>query len=327
MSAHAKLFTLGAALASAILVGSAPADAQSYPSRPITVIVPFAGGSASDVVTRIILDRMSKSMGQPIIIDNRPGAGGNIGAQAATKAPPDGYTLVATGGGSLGINRALVKDFNYNPETELEPISLVATFPIIIVASSKLPVSSVKELIEYARQKPSELNYGSVGVGSSQHLAGVYFEQITGTKLTHVAYRNIANYTPDLLSGAVPLGFSWYPNVVAALNSNGAKALAVASKTRLAALPNTPTTAEAGLPEYTGSGMFSMLAPRGTPRAIIEKINREMAAAAKDPVVQSRYRDQGAEPTTTTPEELARILREDNAKWIGIIQKAGIQPQ
>ena len=323
----AKRLLAGATLALTALWGSTLAQAQNYPNRAITVIIPFAGGSASDVVTRIMLDRMSKSMGQPIIVENRPGAGGNIGAQAATKATPDGYTLVATGGGSLGINRALVKDFNYNPETELEPISLIATFPNIVIASTKLPVNSVKELIEYAKQKPGELNYGSVGVGSSQHLAGVYFEQLTGVKLTHVAYRNIANYTPDLIAGSVPLGFSWYPNVVAALNANGAKALAVASKTRLAAIPNTPTTAEAGLPEYLGSGYFSMLAPAGTPKEVIDKINAEMVAASKDAVVQARFRDQGAEPTITTPEGLRALLREDNAKWIGIIQKAGIQPQ
>jgi tripartite-type tricarboxylate transporter receptor subunit TctC len=317
----------GATFVLAALLGGTPVQAQSYPTRAITVIIPFAGGSASDAVTRIVLDRMSKSMGQPIIVENRPGAGGNIGAQAATKATPDGYTLVATGGGSLGINRALVKDFNYNPETELTPISLIATFPFVIVASTKLPVKSVKELIDYAKAKPGELNYGSVGVGSSQHLAGVYFEQITGTKLTHVAYRNIANYTPDLIAGQVPLGFSWFPNVVAALKSDGARALAVASKARLAALPDTPTTAEAGLPEYVGSGIFPLLAPAGTPRAIIDKLHQEVVAASKDPTVQSRIRDQGADPTPSTPEELGKIIKEDNAKWIGIIQKAGMQPQ
>ena len=249
------------------------------------------------------------------------------GVQTCALPISDGYTLVATGGGTLGVNRALVKDFNYNPETELVPISQIAVFPNLIVASTKLPVNSVKELIEYAKQKPGELNYGSVGVGSSQHLAGVYFEQVTGTKLTHVAYRNIANYTPDLIAGQVPLGFSWYPNVVAALNANGAKALAVAAKTRPAALPNVPTTAEAGLPDYVASGIFSMLAPAGTPKEVIDKINAEMMAASKDPTVQSRFRDQGAEPTVTTPEELAKIVKEDNAKWIGIIQKAGMQPQ
>lgn len=323
----AQNFLAGGTLALSVLFGSTLAQAQSYPTRPITVIIPFAGGSASDVVTRIMLDRMSKSMGQAIVVENRPGAGGNIGAAAATKATPDGYTLVATGGGTLGVNRALVKEFNYNPETELLPISQIAVFPVLVIASTKLPVNSVKELIEYAKQKPGELNYGSVGVGSSQHLAGVYFEQVTGTKLTHVAYRNIANYTPDLIAGQVPLGFSWYPNVVAALNSNGAKALAVAAKTRLAALPNTPTTAEAGLPEYLGSGIFSMLAPAGTPRAVIDKINAEMVAASKDPTVHARFRDQGAEATVTTPEELAKIIKEDNAKWLGIIQKAGMQPQ
>jgi tripartite-type tricarboxylate transporter receptor subunit TctC len=327
MHTNAKWPFLGIAVALATFIGSHRAEAQGYPARPITVIIPFAGGSASDVVTRILLDKMSKSMGRPIIVENRPGSGGNIGTQAATKATPDGYTLVASGLGPLGPNKALTREFNYDPHKDLDPISLLATFPNIIVTSKKLPMTTLSEFIAYAKAHPGELNYGSVGVGSSQHLAGTYFEQVTGVKLTHVPYRNIAQYMPDLIAGQVPVGFQWFPNVAAALQADGARALAVPSKIRLAALPDVPTTAEAGLPQYIASGWFALLAPRGTPKEIVGKLNQEVVAAGKDDTVRDRIRDQGAEVTTTTPEELRQFLVAETDKWVGIIKKAGIEPQ
>src|SRR5262249_28336985 len=194
MSMTRSRFLHVAAAAVGILAAPGAAPAQAYPTRPIQVIVPFAGGSASDVVTRILLDRMAKSLGQPFVVDNRPGAGGNIGTNAATKATPDGYTLVMGSTGPMAANRTLYRDLGYDPEKDLEPISLFAHFPILIVVSSKLSVKSVTEFVAYAKARPKQLNYGSVGIGSSQHLAGVYFEQVTGLELTHVPYRNIAQY-------------------------------------------------------------------------------------------------------------------------------------
>jgi tripartite-type tricarboxylate transporter receptor subunit TctC len=313
------------AVAVATLLGGTAAEAQSYPTRPIQVIIPFAGGSASDVVTRIMLDRASKSIGQSFVVDNRPGAGGNTGTLAAVRAAPDGYTLVGTGSGPVAANKTLYRDLGYDPEKDLEPIAMIGVFPIVIVASAKLPVKSLTELIAYAKEHPN-LNYGTVGIGSSQHLSGAYFEQVTGVKFTHVPYRNIAQYTPDLLAGTVPLGFQWLPNVLAALNSGGAKALAVASKTRMKALPDVPTTAEAGLPTYEASGWFMMLAPRGTPKPIVTKLNQELNAALSDPSVQGRITEQGAQILTTTPEELGKLITSETAKWRDIITKAGIKP-
>src|SRR3954469_18952836 len=199
------------ALVAAMLAGLS-AHAQDYPVRPIQVIVPFAGGSASDVVTRIILDRMSKSLGQPMIIDNRPGAGGNTGTAAGAKSAPDGYTLIASGSGPVAANKTLYRDLGYDPEKDFEAISPFAFFNIVVVASNALSVKTLPELMAYAKDHPG-LNYGSVGIGSSQHLAGVYFGQVTGLQFTHVPYRNIAQYAPDLISGTVPLGFQWLPNV------------------------------------------------------------------------------------------------------------------
>jgi tripartite-type tricarboxylate transporter receptor subunit TctC len=314
----------GAALALAAALVAGAADAQTWPARTVTVIVPFAGGSASDVVTRVLLERMSKAMGQPFIIDNRPGAGGNIGTGAAAKADTDGYTLVATGIGPLASNRALYRNLGYDPEKDFAPISLFASFPNIIVASTKLPVKSVAELIAYAKERPKQLNYGSVGIGSSQHLGGVLFEQLTGVELTHVPYRNIAQYAPDMIAGAVPLGFQWFPNVAAPIRSGGARALAVPSKQRLSILPDVPTTVEAGIKDYDASGWFALLAPSGTPKEIVTKLHQEVAAAAADPAVRARFTEQGAEALATTPEGLAQTIVADTAKWRAIVAKAGI---
>ncbi len=194
----------------------------------------------------------------------------------------------------------------------------------MVVASTKLPVKTLGEMITYAKQHPGELNYGSVGIGSSQHLGGVYFEQVAGVKLTHVPYRNIAQYGPDMIAGAVPLGFNWLPNVAGPLNSGGARALAVAGKNRLPALPDTPTTAQAGLPAYEASGWFALMVPRDTPKEIVTRINRELAAAISDPAVRERFEQQGAEPMALTLEDAARFLSSEIVKWRDIIHKAGI---
>ncbi len=315
-----------AAAAVGILAAPVAASGQAYPTRPIQVIVPFAGGSASDVVMRILLDRMAKSLGQPFVVDNRPGAGGNIGTNAATKAAPDGYTLVMGSTGPMAANRTLYRDLGYDPEKDLEPISLFAHFPILIVVSSKLPVKSVTEFVAYAKARPKQLNYGSVGIGSSQHLAGVYFEQVAGLELTHVPYRNIAQYVPDLIAGAVPVGFQWLPNVSAPLQSSDARALAVAASKRMTALPDVPTVAEAGIKNYEASGWLALLAPHGTPTSVIAKLNEQLVAAINDPSVTAKIIEQGAEGVSTTPEELAKFIASESAKWRDIIVKAGIPP-
>lgn len=315
-----------AAAAVGILAAPVTASAQAYPTRPIQVIVPFAGGSASDVVMRILLDRMAKSIGQPFIVDNRPGAGGNIGTSAATKATPDGYTLVMGSTGPMAANRTLYRDLGYDPDKDLEPISLFAYFPILVVVSSKLPVKSLDEFVAYAKTRPKQLNYGSVGIGSSQHLSGVYFDQVTGLELTHVPYRNIGQYVPDLIAGTVPVGFQWLPNVSAPLQSGDARALAVAASKRMTALPDVPTAAEAGIKNYESSGWLALLAPHGTPKPIIAKLNEELVAAVKDPQVAHKIVEQGAEGTSTTPEGLGKFITSEAAKWREIIVKAGIPP-
>jgi tripartite-type tricarboxylate transporter receptor subunit TctC len=307
-----------------LLTATSATRAQDYPTRPIMAIVPFAGGSASDVVSRILFDHMSKTLGQPIVVENRPGAGGNSGTADATKAAADGYTIVGSGSGPVAANVTLYKHLDYDPQKDLAIISPFASFTIIVAASSKLPVNTVQELIDYAKAHPGELNYGSVGIGSSQHLAGEYFAQLTGVKITHVPYRNIGQYVPDLMSGQVPLGFQWFPNVSAALTAKGARALAVAGANRLQALPDVPTTKEAGLPQYVVSGWFALLAPRGTPPAILAELNGALKAAVTDESVRARFAQQGAEAIYMALDQSKQFIGDEIVKYHDIITKAGI---
>jgi tripartite-type tricarboxylate transporter receptor subunit TctC len=318
-----KRFLMGATVAAAMTITGA-AHAQSYPTRPITVIIPFAGGSASDVVSRIMFNKMSQSLGQPIVVENKPGAGGNSGTQLAAKAAPDGYTLVGAGSGPIAANLELYKSLGYDPLKELNIISPFASFTIVVTASNKLGIKTVKELIERAKKEPGALNYGSVGIGSSQHLAGEYFAQVTGVKMTHVPYRNIGQFGPDLISGQVQLGFQWYPNVAGPINANGATALAVAGDVRLGALPDTPTTTQAGLPQYQVDGWFALAAPAGVPAPIMQRLNKELNDALNDPAVKAGFEKAGAVPIGRGLEQAKKFHADEIVKYRDIITKAGI---
>ena len=306
-----------------VLISNA-ASAQGFPSRPITVIMPFAGGSASDVVSRILFNKMAIILGQPIIVENKPGAGGNLGTVLAAKATPDGYTLVGAASGPMAANLTLYKELGYDPQKELVLISPFASFTIVVTASNKLGVTTIKDLIERAKKDPGALNYGSVGIGSSQHLAGEYFAQIAKIKLTHVPYRNIAQFGPDLIAGAVQLGFAWYPNISGPLSANGAIALAVAGDARLPVLPNTVTTAQAGLPQYTFDGWFGLGAPAGVPRDILNRLNAALNEALQDSTVRGRFEEIGAVPIGLDLDNAKTFLTDEVAKYRDIITKAGI---
>ena len=307
---------------SLLLAGSALA--QDYPARQIQMVVPFSTGSASDVMARLVLDRISASMGARFVIDNRPAAGGNVGTAAVTKAAPDGYTLLVSASGPLAANRTLYPNLGYDPERDLAPIALFASLPNVIVVSSKLPISSVAELIAHVRAKPN-VPYGSVGNGSSQHLAGAYFEQIAGVSMTHVPYKVTAQMVADLVSGEVPVSFQLLPNVIGPVKGGQVRALAVAATKRLAALPDVPTAAEVGVRGYDSAAWFAFLAPRGTPRPIIDRMHREVAAAMAEPALRARFAELGAEPLAATPDDTARHIAAETAKWRDIITRAGIK--
>jgi tripartite-type tricarboxylate transporter receptor subunit TctC len=305
------------------LLACGGAFAQDYPARLVTVIVPFSTGSASDVIARIVLERMAQSIGQRFVVDNRPAAGGTVGAAAAARAAPDGYTLLMGASGPLAVNKILLPDLGYDPEKDFQPISMYASLPNIVVVSAKLPVRTLAEFVDYVRRNPN-VPYGSVGNGSSQHLAGAYFEQLVGAKMTHVPYRVTSQLQNDLASGQVPAGFQLLPNVIGHIKSGQVRALAVASGKRLSALPEVPTAAEAGVTGFESAAWFAFLAPRGTPQSVVVRLHREIAAATADPDVRARFAEFGAEPFATTPEELARLISADIAKWRGIIAKGGI---
>ena len=306
------------------LIASSLTAAQDYPARPVTVIVPFSTGSASDVIARILLERMSASAGQRFVIDNRPAAGGAMGTAAAVKAPADGYTLLMGASGPLIVAKVLQPSLAYEAERDFDPISLYGRLPNIIVVSAKLPIKSLEELVDYLKRNPG-VGYGSVGNGSSQHLAGAFFEQLAGVKMTHVPYRVTSQLQSDLVAGEVPVSFQLLPNVIAALKAGQVRALAVANATRLPALPDVPTAAELGVKGYESSAWFGFVAPRGTPRPIIDKLNGEVRTAMADPAVRTRFAEFGAEPVTTTPDELGRFISSEVVKWRDIIAKAGIK--
>jgi tripartite-type tricarboxylate transporter receptor subunit TctC len=315
------------ALVAAALLLAYGASAQTYPDRPIRVVVPFSGGSASDVVTRIVLDKMGPALGQPFIIENQPGAGGNIGTATVARAEPTGYNLLMSTSGPLAVNKTLTKNLPYDPEQAFEPISMLATLPNVVVVNRNLPVGSLKELIAYARARPDELTYSSVGVGSSQHLAGLYFEQLTGTKMRHLPYRVTAQLVTDLITGVVPLAFQNITNVLGQVQSGDLRPLAIASKSRSVTLPDVPTAAEAGLAGYESSAWFALLAPRGTPKPIIEKVNLAAVAALNDPDLRKRLIDIGAEPAPTSPEELRAFISAEIVKWREIINRGGVSAE
>ena len=300
-----------------------PASAQDYPAKPITAIIPFSSGSASDVIARLVLNRMEGPLGQRFVVSNIPAAGGVAGTLTASKAAPDGYTIVMGSAGPTVVNKILNPMLGYDPERDFDAISLYASLPNVAVVSTKLPINTLMELADYARRNP-KTPYGSVGNGSSQHLAGALFEQLTGAQMQHVPYRITSQMQTDMMSGTMPVSFQLLPNVLGNIKAGHLRALAVASKQRLPAIPDVPTSAEAGLKGFESAAWFGFLAPRGTPRAAIDRLYKEIAAAVADPAVRSRFTDFGAEPIASTPEEFGRYISAEVLRWREIITKGGI---
>ena len=310
-------------IALAALVFCSSASAQDYPSRPITAIIPFSAGSASDVIARLVLNRMEAPLGQRFVVSNIPAAGGVAGTLSASKAAPDGYTIVMGAAGPTVVNKILNPALGYDPEKDFAPISLYASLPNVAVVTTKLPIHTLSELADYARKNP-KVPYGSVGNGSSQHLAGAMFEQLVGAQMQHVPYRITSQMQTDMMSGTMPVSFQLLPNVLGNIKAGHLRALAVASKQRLPAIPDVPTSAEAGLKGFESAAWFGFLAPRGAPRQAIDRLNKEIAAAVADPAVRSRFTEFGAEPIASTPEELGRFISAEVIKWREIIQKGNI---
>lgn len=307
----------------ALLPLSAGAN-EKYPSRPIRMVVPFPAGGATDVVARVVADRLGTALGQRVLVENKGGAGGNIGAADAAKSPPDGYTILFSASGPLSANKVLYA-LPYDPETDFEPVSLVAKVPNIIVVNLKIPATNVGEFVAYLRSRPGQVDYSSIGNGSSQHLSGVLFDLKMGTKMRHIPYRSTGQIIVDLLSGDVPVSFQLIPNVMAQIGDRSIRALGVMSSERSPSLPGVPTMAEQGFPELDSTGWFGVLLPKGSPKAIVDLLNAELVRIVRDPANQARFIEVGADPAFSSPAELKALIAAEVVKWGALIRAAGVK--
>jgi tripartite-type tricarboxylate transporter receptor subunit TctC len=298
-----------------------------YPTHPITVIVPYAPGGGNDVMARAVAEPMSRTLGQRIVIENRGGAGGSIGTRQVATAVPDGYTLGLGGTGTLAIDPTLYPNVGYDPRKDFAPVGLIATNPMIILVNPSLPANNVQELIALAKAAPGKLNYASAGTGSGIHLGTVLFAQAAGIEITHVPYRGTGPALTDLLGGHVTLYFSSLPAAVGLVKGGKLRALAVTGSRRSAIFPDVPTVAEQGLPGFDAVLHYGIVAPAGTPRPIIAKLNSALREALADTSLSSRFAAEGAEPLATTPEEYASDIDREETKWSALVKASGAKAE
>jgi tripartite-type tricarboxylate transporter receptor subunit TctC len=307
---------------SALLFGGT-ATAQDYPSRPVKIVVPFPAGGSNDIIARILAQKLGERTGQTFLIENRGGAGGNIGADAVATSEPDGYTLLLTAPPPLTINAALYKSLPYDPAKAFAPISLVASVPIVLAVNPSVEANNVGELIALAKAKPGTLNFGSSGNGSTNHLAGELLKSMTGINIVHLPYRGAAPAMNDLIAGHIPMMFDNIPAVLPQVQGKAIKAIAVAGAKRASALPDVPTVAESGVPGFEASAWFGLVAPAKTPAPVLAKLEGEVDAILKMPDVQKRFTELGAEPGNISGTAFGQFLAEETAKWTKIIQSSG----
>ena len=320
MTAHTYLAPMLAGAALATFTQHAPA--QTFPAKPVRIIVPLAAGGPGDVLARAVGQKLSESLGQPVVIDNRPGANTNVGTEATAKAAPDGYTLLATAS-TLTINPSLYAKLPYDPIRDFTPITLIATTPLLLVVHPSLPAKSVKELIALARARPTQLLYGSAGNGSTLHLAGEMFNTLAGVKLTHVPYKGVTGAFSDLLGGQISLMFPGMPIALPQAQAGKLRALGTTGAKRAPAAPELPTIAEAGVPGYEVSVWYGVLAPANTPAAIVQRLHAELTRIVQLPDIRERWAVLGAEPVHNTPGEFAAFLKADLGKWANVVRESG----
>lgn len=298
--------------------------AQDYPARPIRLIAPFAPGGPTDLLARLIGAKLGERLGQPVLVENRPGAGGSVGADVAAKAAPDGYTLVLVSS-SLAVNATLYSKLPYDTLKDFAPITLLASAPFLLVAHRDVPAKSVRELIALAKTKPGKLNYGSGGSGSGPHIVAELFKSQAQVDVVHIPYKGTGPLIAALVAGDVQFAFGNMFALVPQVKSGRLKAIAVTGARRSSALPDAPTVAEAGLPGFVAVGVHGLLAPAGTPRRIIDKLNAECVAILRSPEVRAQLASEGAEPVGNTPEQYAADLAAEVRKWGNLIRERGIR--
>ena len=314
-------------LACLALTGASGAGAQGvYPGRPITIVVGFSAGGTTDIITRLISDELRKGLGQPIIIENKPGAGGNIGAEIVAKAKPDGHTLLMGSVGPLAINASLYKRMPYDNLKDLTPISLVAHVPNMLVINPRtVPAQTFQEFVALVKANPEKYFYASTGSGTSSHLSGVLLNQQAGLDLTHVPYKGAVALN-DVLSGEqVQCMFATIPSAIQLVRGGKLRALAVTSLRRSGGVPDVPTIAESGFPGFDASSWFGLVGPAGLPREIALKLQSEVARILRDPLMREKFIQQGADPIGNTPEEFGQYMKDETAKWAKIVRASGAQ--
>ena len=302
---------------------TALAHAQTYPTKPIRLVVPFPPGGATDILARDVAQKLTEAWGQSVIVDNRPGAGGNIGSELVAKSAPDGYTLEMGTVGTHAINASLYAKMPYDHVKDFTPVILVAGVPNVLVVNPAVPANSVAELVAYAKANPGKLNFASSGNGTSIHLSGELFKVMAGVQITHIPYKGSAQALQDLLAGQVQLMFDNLPPSLPQIKAGKLRALAVTSATRAPALPDVPTLAESGLPGFEASSWFGILAPAGTPAPIVAKLNAEVANWLATPEAKEKLLKQGANPAGGTPQDFAKHIAAETAKWAKVVKDSG----
>ncbi len=301
-----------------------PATAQPYPSRPIRLIAAFAPGGSVDLVSRIVAQKLGESLGQQIVIDNRPGAGGNVSAEIAARATADGYTIYICSA-SLVVNVSLYRNVPYDPVKDFAPVTLLAATQNVLLATLALPVKSVPELIALAKKQPGKINYGSTGAGTSGHLSMELFRSKAGIELAHIPYKLIGQTYTDLFAGRVSLFFPTLPGALPHFRAGKMRLLAVSGAKRSPALPDIPTVAEAALPGFEASTWYPILAPAGTPKAVVSILNQNLVAALNTPEISNRLESMGVEPVGSTPAQLAAHIKAELPKWAEVVRISGIR--
>lgn len=322
-----RRFALGS-IASAVvlgagLLGGTSALAQAYPTKPVTIIVPFAAGGTTDILARIIGQALTAELGQSVVVDNRAGAGGNFGGQAAAKAAPDGHTLFMGTVGTHAINASLYKKMPFDPVKDFAPLTRVANVPNLLVANPAQPYKSVKDLIAYAKANPGKVNFGSSGNGSSIHLSGELFKSLAKVDMQHVPYKGSAPAVTDLLGNQIDIMFDNMPSAIQHVRSGKLAPLAVTTAKRSPELPNVPTIAEAGVPGYEATSWFGMFAPAGTPAPVLAKLNAAIVKVLAQPDVKKKINEQGAEVYSETPEQFAAFIQAESVKWGKVVKESG----